>query len=86
MKNHVIVGIHITDRVHHVAQVQSILTEYGCSIRTRLGLHEAGSDYCSPNGLLLLEMIGETKASEAMMAKLHKVEGVEVQKMIFTHP
>ncbi|MBE0537538.1 MAG: hypothetical protein IH624_17880 [Phycisphaerae bacterium] len=86
MKNHFILGVHITDRVHHVGQVQQLLTDYGCSIRTRLGLHETSTDFCSPNGLLILEMIGDAKTCGGLARKLAKVEGVEVQKMVFKHP
>ena len=42
MKKHLILGVHITNRVKHVPEVQKVLTEFGCSIKTRLGLHEAG--------------------------------------------
>ncbi len=86
MQDHFILGVHITDRVHHVSQVQHLLTEYGCSIKTRLGLHEAGQGFCSPNGLLILEMVGPHQPCEELAAKLTQVEGVEVQKMIFDHP
>jgi hypothetical protein len=86
LQKHVIVGIHITDRIHHVDPVQHLLTEYGCSIRTRLGLHEAGNDFCSPNGLLLLELVGTDERHSEMLDKLNQVEGVEAQKMVFDHP
>ncbi len=82
---HIVIGVHISDRVHHVPSVQSVLTEYGCSIKTRIGLHEVDEKYCSPNGLLLLEMAGPEKATFEMIDKLKKVEGVDVQTMIFEH-
>ncbi|MFA6175656.1 MAG: hypothetical protein WC765_03640 [Phycisphaerae bacterium] len=34
--NHIILGVHITDRIKHVSSVQKALTEYGCYIKTRL--------------------------------------------------
>jgi hypothetical protein len=86
MKKHLIFGVHITNRVKRVPEIQKVLTEFGCSIRTRLGLHEAGSTLCSPNGLILLEMVGDDKASNRMARKLRAIEGVEVQKMLFAHP
>ena len=85
LQKHVIVGIHITDRIHHVDSVQHLLTEYGCSIRTRLGLHEASEDFCSPNGLLLLELVGADKSTAEMLDKLNQIEGVEAQQMVFDH-
>jgi hypothetical protein len=86
MKNHYVLGVHITDRIHNVTTVQNIFTEYGCSIRTRLGLHEASENICSPNGLVVLEMVGDDAESKAMVSKLRALEGVEVQEMVFTHP
>lgn len=86
LKLHIILGVHITDRLHHVSAVQHLLTEYGCSIRTRLGLHEADKGFCSPNGLLLLEMNDDLQDADALAAKLNAIEGVEVKKMVFDHP
>ena len=86
MKKHLIFGVHITNRVKHVPEVQKVLTEFGCSIKTRLGLHEATAKVCSPNGLILLEMVADDKAASQMAKKLRAIEGIEVQKMVFAHP
>jgi hypothetical protein len=86
LKDHVIVGVHITDRVKHATEVQRVLTGFGCEIKTRLGLHDTASDYCSPNGLLLLEFIGTEEQCKDMVSQLNAVEGVDVQKMVFDHP
>lgn len=80
---HIVLGVHITDRIHHAHQVQDLLTEYGCSIKTRIGLHTVSDKYCSPNGLLLLEMAGDEKPIFEMIDKLRAVEGVDLQQMIF---
>ena len=86
LSQHVILGVHITDRIGHVDSVQHLLTQYGCSIRTRLGLHEADKGFCSPNGLLLLEMTDDDAKATELMNKLNAIEGVEVKKMTFDHP
>ena len=86
MENHIILGVHITDRIDHVSHVQNLLTEYGCSIRTRLGLHETSKDFCSPNGLLILEMIDDKQKTDELAGKLNAIEGVEAKQMIFDHP
>ncbi|MFA6176169.1 MAG: hypothetical protein WC765_06295 [Phycisphaerae bacterium] len=83
--DHIILGVHITDRIKHVSGVQQALTEYGCYIKTRLGLHEAGKDFCSPNGLMLLELVGDVKKCNELEKKLTAIEGVNVQKMVFEH-
>ena len=85
-QKHIVFGIHITERLVHVPQVQGLLSEYGCNIKTRIGLHEVADNACSPNGLLLLEMFGDSKRSYELMDKLNAVEGVEVKAIEFEHP
>jgi hypothetical protein len=82
---HIVLGIHITDRVQHVPGVQNVLTKYGCSIKTRLGLHNASGKFCSPNGLILLEMTGDETPVWDLMKELQAIPGVDVQKMVFEH-
>jgi len=83
---HVILGIHVTDRAEHAVGVQTVLTEYGANIKTRLGLHEVHEGFCSPNGLLLIEFVGDATRCDALIDRLAAVEGVEVKQMIFDHP
>jgi hypothetical protein len=40
-----ILGVHVAQRTKHTAKVQKNLSDYGCSIRTRIGLHEAGDGF-----------------------------------------
>ncbi len=84
-RKHVILGVHITDRVKHAERVQQVFTEHGCQIKTRLGLHDADESYCSPNGLILLEVVGGAKAVAALEQGLKAVAGVDVKKMVFRH-
>ena len=84
--NHLIFGVHITDRLRHVSKVQELLSRYGCNIKTRLGLHEVSQTACSPNGLLILEMFGDETLCEELFTQLNAVEGVEAKKIVFNHP
>jgi len=86
MQRHIILGVHITDRVKNASDVQKLFTEFGCQIKTRLGLHEASENVCSPNGMILLEMIDDEPKCEDLSRKLKAIPGVEVQKMVFSHP
>lgn len=86
MDKHIIVGVHITERVKHASQVQEILTGFGCQIRTRLGLHEADKGVCSSNGLILLELVDDEVKLGELQDALSAIDGVEVQAMIFDHP
>jgi len=84
MDKHVIFGIHITNRLKKASEVQALFSQYGCNIKTRLGLHEV-ENVCAPNGLVILEMYGEDSVCDELAGKLAAIEGVEVQKMIFMH-
>jgi hypothetical protein len=84
--NHIILGVHITDRLREAVAVQQCLTEFGRFIKTRLGLHEVDAASEGPNGILLLEMVGpEAKVGE-LVARLKAIQGIEVQSMTFAHP
>ena len=85
-EKHIIFGVHITDRMHKAGAVQELLTEYGCQIKTRIGLHHVDNNVCSPRGLILLEMFGDETTCFQLADKLAQVEGVEVQRMVFDHP
>lgn len=82
---HVILGVHVVDRAHHATGVQSVLTEYGDAIKTRLGLHDVHDGYCSPNGLLLIEFVGDVSRCDALIKRLSTIEGIEVKRMVFEH-
>lgn len=83
MKEIRILGLHLTDRVKEAVKVQDILTKFGCSIKTRLGLHEIYNDLCSTDGIIILELCGSTEEMAKLENELLKVEGLGVQKMIF---
>jgi hypothetical protein len=78
-----ILGIHISDRVTKAELVQPILTKFGCSIRTRLGLHDVTDEFSSSTGMILLELTGDPKEYVKLENELLKIEGLEVKKMVF---
>lgn len=82
--SHVVLAVHVTDRLKKVPSVQKTLSEFGDVIRTRLGLHEVTKDYSSPGGILILEVIDEAKARRLQKA-LDKIKGVETQLVVFKH-
>jgi hypothetical protein len=82
---HIIFGIHVTDRAHHGFGVQQVLSEYGTHIKTRIGLHDVHGDFCSPNALILVELIGDESHYTDMAERLTAIEGVDVKRMVFDH-
>lgn len=85
-EKHIILGVHVTDRVKEAPDVQKLLTAYGCNIKTRVGLHHVDDNACSPRGLILLELFGDEAVCRELTDKLGALEGVEVQTMVFDHP
>jgi len=83
MKKIVILGLHITDRVKEAHKVQEVLTKFGCSVKTRLGLNDIQENESNSNGIILLELTGSTEEMTKLEIELLKIIGLEVQKMIF---
>lgn len=83
MENVRILGILVPDRLKEANEIQSILTEFGCNIKTRLGLHEVSDDSCSKNGLIILELKGDKTDWDKLLDKLNKVKGITVKSMSF---
>lgn len=80
----VILGIQVGDREHEAVKVQELLTNHGCIIKTRLGLHEASTVQCSSKGLILLEFLPDKDEEIKLMEnELSTLESVVVRKMIF---
>ena len=78
---HTIFGIHISHRTENVPAVQAALTKFGCSVRTRLGIHDADETSCSPSGLVLVDVFGPD--TEQFYMELKGLKGVGVQRMDF---
>jgi hypothetical protein len=83
MKEIRILGINVTQRTKEAHKIQETLTKYGCSIRTRIGLHDVKDNYCSPSGLILLELYGDIEECNKLENELHNIEGLDVQKIVF---
>jgi hypothetical protein len=78
-----IYGVLLTNRMVEAPTVQALFSEYGCHIKTRLGLHNVDDSFCSGKGLVLLEMFGDETKCRELGEKLATIEGVEVQSMEF---
>jgi len=76
-----IFGIKLLNRVNTATGFQGIITKYGCSVKTRIGLHEVADGVCSPSGVILLEFIGQD--AEAFEKEVSALGDVIIQKMVF---
>jgi hypothetical protein len=83
MKDTWIIGVRLNNRLTDVKPMQALLTKFGCSIKTRLGLHDIHED--DPNsGIIILELRGDPQEFVKLEFELKKLTGAEVQKMVFT--
>jgi len=76
-KNFIIIVVNL--RKKEAVTVQKILTEWGCFIKTRLGLHEGVLDHCSEVGSIILELVGEKEKHVELTRKLNLLAGVNAQ-------
>jgi hypothetical protein len=83
MAKRCVLGLLVTNRVENAPEVQKVLTEYGCNIKTRIGLHEVTENLCAPAGLILLELFGDEMVYGEIEEKLKALKGLQVQKMVF---
>ncbi|MFP4527509.1 MAG: hypothetical protein ACLFQX_03095 [Candidatus Kapaibacterium sp.] len=74
-----IVLVLIGKRNDAAVNVQKILTGWGCFIKTRLGIHDGVLENCSDEGLLFLEMVGDTEKHEELVRKLKLIKSVDAK-------
>ncbi len=71
--------IMVGKRRETAVEVQKLLTEYGCSIKTRLGLHSAAGDQCTEEGLIILELAGDPEKHDELYTKLTGLKCLNVK-------
>ena len=52
-----IIGIPLENRIEESIKLQEILSKFGCSIKTRIGLHDMGDYKCLNYGVVLIEIV-----------------------------
>lgn len=75
-----IMAITIKKRNEEAIGVQSVLTEFGCYIQTRLGLHDT-YEGCSNTGIILLQLRCDDETAKNLTDKLENIDGVMVSLM-----
>jgi hypothetical protein len=75
----VIMIVLVSKRADTASKVQNVLTQSGCIIKTRLGIHDASPDSCSDCGLIILELIGAKKDQDKLAKNLKSIKGVTIK-------
>ncbi|HSA06730.1 MAG TPA: hypothetical protein P5556_06090 [Candidatus Gastranaerophilales bacterium] len=84
MTDTIILGVLLRKRVKSSESFQEILSKHGCIIKTRIGIHKASDNVCSPDGVILLDVIGSDADITALENDIKAIDGAEIQKMVFT--
>ena len=85
MDKHLLLCIHVTNRITNAPELQSLFTQYGSNIKTRMGLHEVTDKFDSPAAVIVLEMVGDEARFDELAAKAGAIEGVYTKKVVFGH-
>lgn len=73
-----IMAVVLNNRVQNAVKFQDVLTESGCIIKTRLGLHDAG-DACTNEGLIILQLAGSGEEIGELKDKINAIEGAKAE-------
>ena len=66
----------VRTRSRSAVTVQKVLTKYGCFVKTRLGIHDGVLNQCSDVGLIILELVGDSKKKKELAKRLNRIPGV----------
>lgn len=76
MSSYYIIGVRVDNRLVSVAKFQETLTKDGCSIKTRLGLHDVGENVCSADGIVIIQPYGAKDEVDKLVNELNDLEGI----------
>jgi hypothetical protein len=76
-----LMGIMVPRRDDLGITVQSILTTFGCVIRTRLGVNEVY--FGEPAGLIILELTGDAKQYVSLERALRDIDDIAIGRICF---
>ena len=79
MSYYYVIGVRMDNRISNAAAFQQVLTDNGCKIKARLGLHEVSDNLCATDGLIILQPYGEKEEIEKLVQELNQLEGVKAK-------
>ncbi|MDC7224514.1 MAG: hypothetical protein PQJ60_12290 [Spirochaetales bacterium] len=77
-----LVAVKIGKREDTATAVQALLTDFGCNIKVRLGLHDLPEGACSPSGLVILQVTADGDELEKFLNDLNGVDEVTAKSLI----
>ena len=79
MNCYYIIGLRVDHRHSNALNLQKTLTEFGCNIKLRVGLHETDENACSDDGVIMLQACGTQETIHQMMDAFNALEGVSAK-------
>jgi hypothetical protein len=77
-----VVAVKVSNREGIAQGMQKVLTDHGCLIKVRLGLHDIPVNACSPAGLVLMEVDGEETEIKTMVAELNALPEISAKYLV----
>ena len=74
-----IMAVQIDDRTVDAPRFQEIITNHGCLIKTRLGVHQI--DNCANSGLILLQLCGNDDQITAVGNEINSISNAKAKWM-----
>lgn len=82
MDEFTLIAVKIQDRENEAPQVQKILTDFGCAIKIRLGLHDIPADTCTSSGLVILQVVAPEDDVREFLGKLNSLSHVTAKSLV----
>ena len=77
-----IIGLKLQTGVEYGPQLQEVLSNYACAIKTRIGLHETNDIRCETYGIVLLQVV-DRHILKYLQNDIMNIDGIEMQVMKF---
>ena len=74
-----IIGVSLENRIETSVEFQKIITDFGCEIRTRIGLHPSQSEVWLNRGIILLEVNGDAELLKLELSKHWSIQTMEFE-------
>ena len=81
MNCYYIIGLRVDHRRSNALNLQKTLTDFGCNIRLRVGLHETSEEFCSDDGVIMLQACGDKETIDRMLAAFNEMDDVSAKMM-----
>ena len=75
-----ILGLKLINRSENAIELHNIITEFGCAIKTRIGLHKTDTFSCDENGIIILELV-DNKSAILLENALLGIDNLTLSKM-----